>query len=213
MITKDQVNEVIKNYILQLQDENKIDKCKKMLERIELLSENEFNKIVIRTLGENADINSFSNWLMKRLEEPELQGTKFIQINDFVSYNLAGTSKNTICLHVVPKQVSTGQIRSSGTYLVDALEKLKAKIKNGEFEEVETIFAVSDILKLKILQNYFRDLGFEIREGDAMFRGRFKNPYQASLSKDFLVSDEWEELKEKFMKDRPTIEDLEDKEK
>ena len=46
-----------------------------------------------------------------------------------------------------------------------------------------------------------------------MFRGRFKNPYQASLSKDFLVSDEWEELKEKFMKDRPTIEDLEDKEK
>ena len=54
----------------------------------------------------------------------------------------------------MPTQVTNRQIRNSGSYLVDALEQLKAKIRDGEFEEVETIFAVSDILKLKILQGY-----------------------------------------------------------
>lgn len=212
MVTKNQAIEMVKNYILQSQDDNKVDKCKDIIAKLNSISEDEFNKIICRTLGANPDLSSFNDWLMTKLEERDLQGTKFVQLNDFVSYNLAGISKDTIALHVVPKQVTTVQIRNSGSYLVDALEKLKAKIKDGEFEEVETIFAVSDILKLKILQGYFRDLGFDVREGEERFRRRFKNPYQASLSKDTLVSDEWEKLKEKFMKDRPTIEELENEE-
>ena len=211
MVTKNQAIEMIKDYILQSQDNEKVDKCKDVLSKLNSMPDEEFGKIVRHTLGEKSDLNTFNNWLMAKLQEPELQGTKFVQLNDFVSYNLAGISKDTIALHVVPTQVTNRQIRNSGSYLVDALEQLKAKIRDGEFEEVETIFAVSDILKLKILQGYFRDLGFDVREGEEMFRRRFKNPYQASLSKSVLMSEEWEKLKEKFMEGKPTISELESK--
>ena len=212
MVTKNQAIEIVKNYIRQSQDEDKADKCKDILAKLNSIPEEEFNKIVHRTLGENPDLSAFNDWLMAKLQEPELQGTKFVQLNNLVSYNIAGISKDTIALHVVPTQVTTSQIRNSGSYLVDALEQLRTKLKEGDFEKVETIFAVSDILKLKLLQGYFRDLGFDVREGEEMFRRRFKNPYQASLSRDMLLSEDWEELKEKFMKDRPTITELESKE-
>lgn len=208
-VTKKQAIETVENYILKSQDGGKVDKCRDILAKLNSLSEEEFNKIVYRNLGENADLIAFNNWLTAKLQEPDLQGTKFVQLNDFVSYNLAGISKDTIALHVVPTQVTNKQIRNSGAYLVDALEQLKTKIKNGEFEEVETIFAVSDILKLKKLQEYFRELGFDVGEGEEMFRGRFKNPYQASLSKEFLMNEDWERLKEQFMRGKPTIADIE----
>lgn len=213
MVTKNQAIEIVKNYILESKDDDKVDKCKDMLAKLNSIPEEEFSKIVQHTLGENPDLSAFNDWLMAKLQEPELQGTKFVQLNNFVSYNLAGISKDTIALHVVPTQVTTGQIRNSGSYLVDALEQLKAKIKDGEFEEVKKIFAVSDILKLKMLQGYFRDLGFDVRKGEEMFRRRFKNPYQASLSKDMLLSEDWEELKKQFMEGRPTVEKLHDKNK
>ena len=212
MVTKNQAIEIVKNYIGQSQDEDKVDKCKDILAKLNSIPEEEFSKIVHRTLGKNSDLSAFNDWLMAKLQEPELQGTKFVQLNNFVSYNIAGISKDTIALHVVPTQVTTGQIRNSGSYLVDALEQLKAKIKDGEFEEVETIFAVSDILRLKMLQGYFRDLGFDVKEGEEMFRRRFKNPYQASLPKDNLLSEDWEKRKENFMKGKPTIAELESKE-
>lgn len=212
MVTKNQAIEIVKNYIGYSQDEEKINKCKNMLQKLNSIAEEEFNKKVHHTLGENPDLNAFNNWLMAKLQEPELQGTEFVQLNNFVSYNIAGSSKDTIALHVVPTQVTTEQIRNSGSYLADALEQLKAKIKNGDFEEVKTIFAVSDILKLKLLQGYFRDLGFDVREGKEMFRRRFKNPYQASLPKDNLLSEDWEKRKENFMKGKPTIAELESKE-
>lgn len=55
----------------------------------------------------------------------------------------------------------------------------------------------------KELKNKIKDLGFNVKEGEEMFTRRFKNPYQVSLSKDTLLGEEWEELKEKFMKGRP----------
>ncbi len=86
-------------------------------------------------------------------------------------------------------------------------------MKSGEFENIASIFAVSDILKLKILQGYFKELGFDIKEGEEIFKDHFRNPYQSHLSKEVLVSDRWEEIKEQFMKSRPTVEELYDKNK
>lgn len=213
MVTKNQAIEIVQNYILESKDDDKVDKCKDMLAKLNSISEEEFNKIVCRTLGENSGVNEFNSWLTSKLQEHDLQGTEFVQLNEFVSYNIAGISKSTLALHVVPTHVTTQQIINSGSYLAEALEQLRSKIKDGEFENIESIFAVSDILKLKVLQKYFKDLGFDVREGEEMFRRRFKNPYQASLDKDTLVSDEWEELKEQFMEGRPTVEELRDKNK
>jgi len=114
-------------------------------------------------------------------------------------------------LHVVPKQINSKQAREGGVYLADALEKIKSKMKEGKFSDIATIFAVSDLLKLKLLQKNFKDLGFQIEKGNENFEKMFKNPYQATLSRKFLLSDEWRELKEKFVEGKSTIEEIESK--
>lgn len=212
MITREEAIDVIQYYMGQSQDEDKIDKCKDMLAKLNTLTEIEFIRIICTALGENADVNAFNDWLIKKLQDPELQGTKFVQLNELVSYNLAGINKDTIALHVVPKKATRNQVKYSASYLVDALEQLKAKIEQGEFEQVESIFAVSDILASRALQGYFKALGFKISEGEEMFRRKFKNPYQASLPKKMLLSEEWEKLKEEFMKGKATVAELEGQE-
>lgn len=212
MITKNQAIEVLNNYLIEVNDENEINICKELLSKIEGVSENDFSVIACRTLGKNADINEFNDWLNKKIHDHELYGTKFVELNNMISYNLAGNLKTTIALHVVPTKVSFEQIRNSGSYLVDALEQLRNMINDGEFENIETIFAVSDILKLGILQKYFNELGFKVEKADEIFRKKFKNPYQASLSKDGLMSVEWEKLKDKFMEDKLSVEEIENNE-
>lgn len=208
MIKKDQAIQIVEKIILESRDDDKIDKCKDILAKINSLSEEGFSKIVHNTLGEDANIEDFENWLTTKLQERDLQGTEMVQLNEMVSFNLAGINKEAIALHVVPKHVTKEQIRNCGAYLVDALEQLREKVRNGEITDVEGVFAVSDILRLKPLQSDFKELGFKVEEGEEMFRRRFRKPVQAALSIETLLSEEWEERKEKFMEGRPTIEEL-----
>lgn len=208
MIRKNQVIQIVEKIISESRDDEKIDKCKDILAKINSLSEEDFSKIVNNTLGENANIEDFKNWILSKLQERDLHETEFTQLNEMVSYNIAGTNQNTVVLHVAPKHVMMEQIRNGGSYLVDALEQIKMKLQNGEIKNIETVFAVSDILKLKSLQKDFKGLGFGITQGEERFRRRFKNPYQASLDTKTLLSDEWEEKKKKFMNGRPTITEL-----
>ena len=152
-------------------------------------------------------IEMLSSWLKAKMEEHPKD--EFIKLNNMVSYHII---HETIALHVVPKQINSKQAREGGVYLADALEKIKSKMQEGDFTYVTTIFAVSDLLKLKLLQKNFKDLGFQIEKGNKNFEKMFKNPYQATLSKKFLLSDEWRELKEKFVEGKPTIEEIESKE-
>ena len=85
-------------------------------------------------------------------------------------------------------------------------------MQEGSFTDVATIFAVSDLLKLNSLQKNFKELGFQIEKGDQKFKKIFKNPYQASLSREFLLSDEWKDLKDKFVEGKLTIEEIENQE-
>ena len=210
MISRDQAIQNVREYILKLKDDDKIDKCKDIIKKINSMSEEEFSKIVHDTLGENTNIENFKNWLVSKLKERDLHEKEFTQLNDMVSYNIAGENQNTVLLHLVPKHVTKKQIKNIGSYLVDALEQIKIKLQNGEIKNVDTVFAVSDILKVKSLQKDFKGLGFRITQGEERFRRRykFKNPYQASLDTETLLSDEWEEIKKDFMDGRPTIEEL-----
>ena len=147
-----------------------------------------------------------STWLQAKMEKHPKN--EFIKLNNMVSYHII---HETIALHVVPKQINSKQAKEGGVYLADALEKIKSKMQKGDFSYVTTIFAVSDLLKLKLLQKNFKDLGFQIEKGNKNFEKMFKNPYQATLSRKFLLSDEWSELKEKFIEGKPTIEEIESK--
>ena len=206
MFSREEAISVIENQIKKQNNAN-VEKYQEILKKINSMSDEEFENIAKQRIGENATIEMLSNWLKAKMEEHPKN--EFIKLNNMVSYHIIN---ETIALHVVPKQINSKQAREGGVYLADALEKIKSKMKEEEFSDIATIFAVSDLLKLKLLQKNFKDLGFKIEKGNQKFEKMFKNPYQATLSRKFLLSDEWRELKEKFVEGKPTIEEIESKE-
>ena len=205
MFTRQEAINVIANQIKKQNNAN-VEKYQEILNKINSISDEEFEHIAKQRIGENATIEMLSNWLKAKMEEHPKN--EFIKLNNMVSYHIIN---ETIALHVIPKQINSKQAREGGVYLADALEKIKSKMQEGDFTYVTTIFAVSDLLKLKLLQKKFKDLGFQIEKGNKDFEKMFKNPYQATLSRKFLLSDEWRELKGKFVEGKPTIEEIESK--
>ena len=204
MLSKNDAIKTLQGIMTETQDDHRIEKIEGYILKIEGISEEQFAEIATRSLGENAGVQDFINWVDNRLNH-ELVGTGFIELNDMVSYNIAGSKQDTIALHVIPEHVSTTDIRNMGPYLVDALEQLSMQIESGEIEGVENVFAVSHILRIKKLQDGFRELGFEVGKADEAFQEHFKNPYQANLKVATMLSDEWKELKEEFKSRQPQI--------
>lgn len=206
MFTRQEAINVIENQIKQKNNVN-IAKYQEILKKINSMSDEKFEHIEKQRIGENITIEMLSTWLNTKMKEQTKN--EFIKLNNMVSYHVI---HETIALHVVPKKITTKQARDGGVYLADALEKIKSKMQEGNFTYVTTIFAVSDLLKLNLLQKIFKDLGFQIEKGNQKFKKIFKNPYQARLSREFLLSDEWKGLKDKFVEGKPTIEEIETKE-
>lgn len=206
MFNRKEAINVIENQVKQKNNAN-IEKYQEILKKINSMSDEEFEHIVKQRIGENITIEMLSTWLNTQMKEQTKN--EFIKLNNIVSYHVI---HETIALHVVPKKITTKQARDSGIYLADALEKIRCKMQEGSFTDVATIFAVSDLLKLNSLQKKFKELGFQIEKGDQKFKKIFKNPYQASLSREFLLSDEWKDLKDKFVEGKLTIEEIENQE-
>ena len=211
MFTRNQAIEIVNGYLAEEKNERTSNSLKAVLEKLHQKTDEEFEQMAIKTLGKECEGDDFKDWLKEELKEHAMS---FIKLNDFVSYhiekglNVNGENpQNTIVLHIVPQHVTYQQIRDGGAYLVDALEKIKAKIKDGEIQNANSVFAVSDILRMKRIQEYFKRLGFEVQKCEnERAKAHFKDPYQASLSQKVLMSNEWEELKNEFMKDRQNVE-------
>ena len=204
MISKNECLKVLENMISNTTDENKKNKLIGYVEKINSITDDKFSEVAVRSLGENCQIEDFMKWINVRLNH-ELAGTEFIELNDMVSYNIAGSKADTIALHVVPKHVTKTDIRNMGPYLVDALNQLREKVKNNDIKGVTNIFAVSPILRAKKLQEGFRALGFEVKKGDEAFQEHFENPYQAEISIEKIISDEWEKIRDEYMESQPNI--------
>lgn len=198
MLSKNEAIETVSKLMISTDDEMKKNLYATYLEKINSVTDEELAEVAEKTLGKNSGVLEFEVWLQEKAER-HIRSNDFIKLNDFVSYNIAVDRQDTLALHVVPKHVTQEEIRKSGTYLVDALEQIIEKINNGEIKDIETIFAVSDILKLRVLQNNFSRLGFKVERGEEAFREHFKNPYQASLQVKYLLSKEWQKIKDEFM--------------
>ena len=149
MFSREEAISVIENQIKKQNNAN-VEKYQEILKKINSMSDEEFENIAKQRIGENATIEMLSNWLKAKMEEHPKN--EFIKLNNMVSYHIIN---ETIALHVVPKQINSKQAREGGVYLADALEKIKSKMKEEEFSDIATIFAVSDLLKLKLLQKKF----------------------------------------------------------
>ena len=171
MFTRQEAINVIENQIKQKNNVN-IEKYQEILKKINSMSDEKFEHIEKQRIGENITIEMLSTWLNTKMKEQTKN--EFIKLNNMVSYHVI---HETIALHVVPKKIKTKQARDGGVQLADALEKIKSKMQEGNFTYVTTIFAVSDLLKLNLLQKIFKDLGFQIEKGNQKFKKIFKNPY------------------------------------
>ena len=92
-------------------------------------------------------------------------------------------TNNTLHIHVVPKSVKA-EIKNMGlkkylkyadSRLVDAFTRIGDIIQLPENDNIETIFAVSPLLKHKTIQGLFRKYQFDVKKSD--------NPYFISMFK------------------------------
>lgn len=201
MLTKNEAISILNSMI----SEENGKKIEKYINIISSLDDNGWEKISKeKSIYTASDVAKIVNKDMEKSHE-------FTDLNDLVSY---GRNDNTIHIHVVPSDVRTllsrEGLRFSELQLIDAMEKIQTMVKeNSEYKDILKIYAVSGIMKGPI-SKMFKNLGFDVKtmsiqtakDDDEL--GKFydifkdkKDLGRAVLSKEVLLSDEWNELKDK----------------
>lgn len=201
MIRKEEVISILQS-LLNTDNESKV---KIYIRIIREMTEEQWQKFLESKSIESVEqIEKIANELLERRDNNEK-----IKLNDLISYGISG---NTIHIHVVPTDLhhmlSLRGMKEGKQYLIDALEQIKALMKQEEYKNIDKVFAVSPIIRRPITQ-IFEDLGFSTRtinmkdaENDdelqyfyERFKGKGKKLGRAVLSKQQLFSEEWEQLK------------------
>lgn len=192
-----------------LENEENKQKISKYIEKINNMSETEWNNFLksssIKTKQE------LEQKIRKLLEKK----VEMIALNDLIKY---GYNKSTLHIHVVPEDIhnmlSRKGLEVGKQKLIDALEKIEILLKeDSKLKDIDKIYAVSPILRKPII-NIFEELDFDTRVIDmerAKTDEEFKDFYEmfnkskqtvkklgrASISKEKLLSNKWNTLKEK----------------
>lgn len=176
--------------------------------KINMMSDDKLHKALeeqkIKTV---ADVKKF---VKKRIKPVRTEDHKFIELNELVSYGFGG---QTVHIHVVPKDarslLTREGFKKAELALIDATEKLKVLMEtDSRYKKVENIYAVSGIITGPVAR-WFRNIGYDVKTlvmNDAkkdeelkVFVDRFKEQPKlgrAILSKQKLLSEEWENIKE-----------------
>jgi len=190
--------------LISLRNEQNQTKIDKYIEKVSCMDELSWEKFI-----EESSINTIED-LIKKARELTEENDEMIELNDLVKY---GFKRTTIHIHVVPSDVhnmlSREGLKIAKQKLIDALEKIQQLLKENEkLKDVENVYAVSSILRKPII-NIFEDLNYEIKvlKGEeakkdeelrffyeTMFKGS-KMLGRASISKEKLFSEKWNELK------------------
>lgn len=143
------------------------------------------------------------------LHEPERQ--KFANLNDLVA---CGFSGDTIHIHLIPQDarflLTKAGMKEAEVKLIDALEQIQNMLMTDEnLKDINSVYAVSGIMKGPI-SKAFKGLAFDVKtmrmakakEDPELkfFYDRFKdkkNLGRAFISKERLLSKEWNKLKDK----------------
>lgn len=191
-------------------DEQNEEKINGYINRVESMNDNEWTTFINeRSVETIEDLSKLIDKFMSNRQE-----AKFKPLNDMISY---GTSGNTLHIHVIPQDVrdllNKEGLKKAENYVIDALEKIKEMLGSKEdLSNIDGIYAVSGILRGPIIK-IFENLNFDTKEMDiddakndeelGVFYERFKSNKKlgrAKISKNELVSKEWEELKDKRKK-------------
>ncbi len=222
MLSRAEIVEILTNMTT---DENR-ERIGELKEKIDRASDEELAKILKeRKIRSAKDIKKVIEGKEKK---QGITSSKFQNLNDVVSF---GITDETLHIHLIPKDASHMLTREgrkeAQRALIDAMEKIKAKLtRDKRYERIQHVYAVSPIMT-GIVSRWFKELGFDVKtlpieqakedEELAKFTGRFDGAQKlgrANLSKEELMTEEWEqrkdELKEKLAptKDGGLIETL-----
>lgn len=204
MLNKEQILE----YLKELINENNREHIIQLIDKIEKINEEELNTVLserkIKTLR---DVRKM---VVKGLKQPRTKTNKFSELNELVSYGVTG---KTIHIHVVPKDaknlLTREGMKKAELALIDATEKIKLLIQtSNRYGKIENIYAVSGIISGPVAR-WFKNIGYDVKTlpiEDAKkdrelgrFYGMFKEAKKlgrATLSKEKLMCNEWEVLKD-----------------
>lgn len=202
MLTKQESIKLMESFLKEF-DERII---LKYINRIDNMSEEEW-----KHFQEEKNINNIQdleNLAQKVLRQRET--TTFIALNDWIEYGCTG---DTLHIHVIPKDIrflmNRRGLEDAEMSLIEALEKISELLKNHEeFKEIKQVYAVSGLIRRPI-SKLFENLDFDIKSmridkvnaDDELknFYEKFKDKKylgRAKLSKEKLLSEEWNKLKD-----------------
>ena len=180
-------------------------KVKIYLEKIRQMTDEQWQQFLnSKSIDSIEEIERIANELLARRADQEIK-----PLNDLISYGISG---NTIHIHVVPddlhSMLSSKGMQEGTRYLIDALEQIKQLIQSEEYGYIENVFAVSPIMRRPIT-DIFERLGFatktkkmeevpndeDLKYFYEMFKGKGKKLGRAILTREQLLSEEWEQLK------------------
>lgn len=205
MITKEQVLEVLKK---SLTEDNR-DKIGLLISKIEIMSEDELRSVL--QTRKIATVREVKKFVKNELKDKTNTLDKFKELNDLVSYGVTG---KTIHIHVVPKDarslLTREGLKKAELALIDAVEKIKELIQNDKtYGRIENVYAVSGIISGPVAR-WFKNIGFDVKtlpineaKTDSelkKFYNRFKEQKKlgrAVLTTEKLITNEWEQQKEK----------------
>lgn len=187
------------------QNANRINTC---INKINAMNDGEWTEFV-KANGINSE-EVLRAQVKSAINKKEQKTTEFKPLNDLISY---GVDDTTLHIHLIPKDAHEFLNRQGLIHaeqgLIDALEKIKEMLKNNEsLQNIDNVCAVSGIIH-GMSARMFRGLGFnvdviemeqakdrpELRKFYEMFKGSSRLGI-ANISKQALLSEEWEKLKE-----------------
>ena len=222
MLSRTEIVEILTNMTTE---ENK-GKIQDLLGKIEKISDEELAKILSeRKIKSAKDVKKIVEGEEKK---PRMARHKFENLNEIVSF---GATDSTIHIHLIPEDAHHMLTREGWTKaelaLIDAMEKIKGKLgKEKKYKKIQQVYAVSPIMT-GIVSRWFKELGFDVKtlpmeqakedEELSKFTERFEGAGKlgrANLTKEQLMSEEWEQRKEEVKvklltpRDRGLIETL-----
>lgn len=201
------------NAILTLKNMDNEHKINKYIKKIHGMSDEEWEVFL-----ENSSIKTIDA-LYKKVEQlliKENRNDNMIILNSLIKYGYDG---NTLHIHTVindaHNMLSRKGLIDAKLKLIDALEKIQILLQENEsLENIQKVYAISPILRKPII-NIFEELDFDTKVLDAEKAKQdeeFKYFYsiftkennrvikklgRASISREKLLSKQWDELKDK----------------
>lgn len=204
MVTKQKAIEILHSFI-NSQNEGEIQKY---IDQITLMNDVQWEQF----LAEKS-LNSIEE--VQKMAEKLLASSNFFPLNELISY---GYNEHTLHIHVVPKDVknllSREGLKKAEIALIDALEKIQEMLKWDEsFSNVNQVYAVSGLIR-KPISKVFEQLDFDVKsmpieqakedEELSKFYEKFQDKKilgRAVLSREILLSLEWNKIKEERKKE------------